>query len=59
MITPVQALKYGKKMKATREAVAKADMTAMVTSSLGCGLRDSKAAKKGSIISRMTTVLVR
>lgn len=45
--------------KATREAVASAAMTANVTSSLDWGFLDSKEAKKGSIISMITRVLVR
>ena len=42
-----------------REAVASAAMTANVTSSLDWGFLDSKEAKKGSIISMITRVLVR
>ena len=58
IMMPVLALKLGTGM-ATRPATARAAITAMVTSSLAWGFRDSKRKKKGSMASRITRVLVR
>ena len=44
---------------ATRAATARAESTAMTTSSRACGLRLSKASRNGMMISIMTKVLVR
>ena len=58
MITAVMGLKPGMGTT-TREATARAHITATVTSSLAWGFRVSKARKKGIMVSRMMSVPVR
>ena len=58
MITAKVGLKLGRGT-ATRAMVTSADITATVTSSLGWGLRPSKAMKKGTMISSATRALSR
>ena len=57
MMTAKIALKWGMGM-AVRATMAMAHITAMTTSSRACGFLPSKAMKKGTISSRIISVLV-